>query len=782
MKKQMIHICLLTAFVAMVGLSITAQSATVAYWRFEEGPTSGSPVTKPYGALDSSGNGYNLDPWTAGGWAGFVYRSDVAMPFLPQTGAANSFSVKNDGSYPGMATDTADAIRTMTLPAFTLEAFYKPEANSGHRTFLGRDSRGATTSNGDLSALYFKISPENNAEVAFGDVSGYWHSALATGGAIQGFTNSTDPDGLLGKWYYIAAISDGSTLSLYVANVTDGTGLQLVAQTDMTLSGSPNTAMTAGTGDGGDWDAGNFSVGRGLYAGGHGDRAYGFIDEVRISDTALGLDYLLFNTRTRAWDPTPADGAINYGSTPDGATVSVDLGWNTGLDPANPGQVNPAILTHYLYMSKDQNTSTDPNLLWVEDITATGTTGAATVTGMKFDGKYLWRVDEAVNQGGVPSGKNDPNTIVGKVWTFSSLRSIPVFTQHPANVVASAGGTAEFTAAVTSVSPEQYEWFSSDDNSNTTFTDDVSVQALSSNSTLTLTNVQVANEKYYYCKAVNGGGDAYSNVAKLGITRLVAHWTLDTADYVGDQYLDKSGEGHNADPNGTPTFVTGQVAEGVSIARLIDEAPTTQSWANAGTWDPSEFTGRLTVSFWMKWAGLNGTWQGFVTKRSRSDFNNANALWQISSDNNLPHLWLESPRGKVAVNNGLVADQWEFIVATFDGATGTIYINGEQRATAAFQFGDAIDGTLCLGGNSFELGGQEWMNGSLDDVKIYNYALTELEVAQMFVADAPDKTACVQSLKPDALYDLNDDCVINLTDFSLFVGQWLECGIVPDCL
>ena len=70
----------------------------------------------------------------------------------------------------------------------------------------------------------------------------------------------------------MAAVSDGSMLSLYLRDVTAG-GWHLIAQTDMTLSGSPNTALTKGTGDGGDWNAGDWSVGRGLYNGGHGDRA-----------------------------------------------------------------------------------------------------------------------------------------------------------------------------------------------------------------------------------------------------------------------------------------------------------------------------------------------------------------------------------------------------------------------------------------------------------------------------------------------------------------------------
>lgn len=774
MRKQL--------FIAVCMLLIAAPwaaASTIAYWRFEEGPADG-PVTKPYGALDSSGNGYDLDPWTAGDWAGFAYRTDVPLATVPQTGAANSFSVRNTGGYPGMATDSTDAIRTITPAAFTIEAMFKLE-NGGHKTIVGRDSRGSATVNGDNAALYFQTMPNNTLAIKFCDVQGYWHEAISAANIFTGFDPGTNPNADGVPWYYMAAISDGSTLSLYLANVTDGTALQLIAQNDMTTTpDNTDRALTAGTGDGGDWDAGNWTVGRGMWAGGHADRAFGFIDEVRISDVALGLEYLLVNSRIAAWNPTPVKGTANYGFTPDGTTVTVDLSWNTGMDPANPEQVNPAILKHYLYISKDQAEFSDPNVYWVADITAVGSTGQAAVTELNYDGQYLWRVDEAVDMGGgVPSPKDDPNTITGPIWSFGSLLSIPVVTQQPASALTDEGETVSFTVAANSLWPVEYQWFKAAG----PVRDIENDQAIGSSSftgmTLTLSNVQVADEGYYYCSLKNKSPNyVYSNMARLGIRRPVAHWTLDSADYVGGQYQDISGEGHHADPNGAPSFVTGQLGQGVSVLREFGEQPSTGSWASAGTWNPSAFSNQLTVSFWMKWAGLNGTWQGFITKRSASSWSNANVLWQISSDNGLPHLWFESPRAKVAVNNGLVADQWQYIVATYDGTTGTIYINGERRASGAFQLGDAVDALICLGGNSFELGGQEWMNGSLDDVKFFNYALTEMDVAVQYTADAPDKTACLQSQKPDVRFDLNNDCKVDIDDFAIFVEQWLDSGLI----
>ncbi|HEV57519.1 MAG TPA: PEP-CTERM sorting domain-containing protein [Phycisphaerales bacterium] len=275
---------------------LTADAGTIAYWRFEEGPAGvavshgGQPDGVFYpGTADSSGNGYDLSVW-AEGWAGYAYNADVASRTFG--GAANNFSVKNTGGWPAMFTDTAAGINGIQPAALTIEATFKLE-NGGYRSIVGRDSRGAATINGDLAALYFQAMPDNALAIKFADVSGFWHEAISDTQVFESFDYPTNPDGVGVPWYSMAAVSDGSTLSLYLREVDADSAWQLIAETDMTLSESPDTALTMGTGDGGDWNAGDWSVGRGLYAGGHGDRAYGFLDEIRISDSALAVEEFL---------------------------------------------------------------------------------------------------------------------------------------------------------------------------------------------------------------------------------------------------------------------------------------------------------------------------------------------------------------------------------------------------------------------------------------------------------------------------------------------------------
>jgi hypothetical protein len=283
--------------VSLLAGASTSPAATVAWWRFENGAadaqmTHVSGVNGVWSAdvPDSSGNNNALSVWTGDAWGGYAYKTDVAASTA--SGLANNYSVKNTGGYPGMWNNT---LETWTPSSWTIEATFKPE-DGGWRTIIGRDSKGAGTQPGadpNAAALYFQIRPDDSVAITFQDVSGYQYTAGSIAGLINGFTWSTDPNGLTGTWYSMAAVCDGKTLSLYLNDLSSDLGYQLVAQTDLTLQNSPDTSLTAGLGSGSDWKAGDFTVGRGMYNGGHGDRAYGFIDEVRLSDVALTPDMFL---------------------------------------------------------------------------------------------------------------------------------------------------------------------------------------------------------------------------------------------------------------------------------------------------------------------------------------------------------------------------------------------------------------------------------------------------------------------------------------------------------
>ena len=293
------------------------QAATVAYWRFEAGPANTDVIhTGNAGVFDgaipdASGNGNNLSSWSQGGGSGFSYRTDVPDGQIAAVRMTNRFSVKNTGAYPAMFTSgpsgvpTGPDLRMITPAQWTVEVSYKAEANAGYRTVISRDARSVVNANGDLAAFYLQVRPDDSVGVSFADVTGVMHSAFSPPGWVYGFNFGSNPEGVGVGWYNLAAVSDGVTLKMYVNNV-------LVASTDMTLSGSTNRSLARGNVSGTDWTAGGWAVGRGLYAGGHTDRAYGFVDEVRISNSALGPGEFLFASRPRISGFSGKGGAVSF--------------------------------------------------------------------------------------------------------------------------------------------------------------------------------------------------------------------------------------------------------------------------------------------------------------------------------------------------------------------------------------------------------------------------------------------------------------------------------------
>lgn len=761
---------LLTMMVLL--MAIPSLGATIAWWNFEDG-VAGQPFT-PAGQPNGSGGSYDIvNNYLMRGWDAYYGPS-----FTDETPTGEGLAMRNADNHQDGYTDASDALvlNTWSPQQWTIEVSFRLDgfAAGNWWTLIGRDGqslRGGTRIDNDATFYIQKNGLGGN------------HIRLNYA-PVEGARYLLDSDLIVesGRWYHLAVVSTGTQIRMY-ADSLDGKGYQSIGVFDLRPA-TNNALMVPEGGSGGNW-----TFGRGWWNGGFVDHINGYMDDIRFSDRALDPIEFIHAPLGYAFDPTPANGQTNYGQRV-GDRVSAVLKWHTGRDPENRDLVWDQILVHYLYMSKNQNDEqiTDANLYYVDTIPAVEDPVEYVVDDLDFDGWYLWRVEEGINDGtSQPYPPGEPNNFAGPIWEFGSRLSVPVVVEHPKDVLADVGQTVEFTVGIESISQEKYQWFKAAGRERDEENDIPITEMDEANAVLTLTDVQVDDEGYYYCKVANEAGlerAVLTNMARLGIRRMVAHWTMDEQDYdpVEGVYLDLSGEGHHAEPNGLPSFAEGQLGDAVEILRQAGFPPTTESWARAGTWDASEFSNQLTVSFWLKWAGTNGTWQGFIAKRSMEDWSNDTVRWQVSTANNLPHLWLESPRGQIAVNNGLVADQWQYIVATFDGTTGALYIDGELRASGNFQLGDAMDVMLCLGGNGFESTGREWMNGVLDDVRIYNYALGELDIAVNYTTDAPDKTACVQSQRPDAQFDLNGNCIVDLGDIAIFAADWLACGIVPDCL
>lgn len=293
-----------------VVVSIPADAA-VAHWNFEEGTADAYVPYAPASAGQYDGSlrdvsvfGNHLSAWsTSWEW----YRTNVPAAITPQTGVTNRCSVQNANNFNAMSA-IGTALTNWNPAQWTIEAAFMTDRTTGFQTLVGRDSLGAYAGNAALSALYLSVRPGGSVAVQFTDSAGNnWNLASATG-IVE-----------VNQWQALAAVSDGATLALYLKNVTASEPHYTRVAT-LSLASSTNTALAKGTGDGADWDAGVITVGRGLYNGGHTDRLFGYIDDVRLSGAALTTNQFLYSP--------PLPPAAPTGVSAIGADSQVTLTWN----------------------------------------------------------------------------------------------------------------------------------------------------------------------------------------------------------------------------------------------------------------------------------------------------------------------------------------------------------------------------------------------------------------------------------------------------------------------
>ncbi len=252
------------AAACVMAAASSVSAATIAYYRFEEGDVGTRLFSDPPG-----GANFTVSPDSAGGDDPMrtfaepvapntspLYTDIVPVAVVPQTGAANTRAFFFDGNDDIYGAEAGGPLRTTfdDGDAFTIEAWVSVSTVDTFRTFIGRDD-GANELGGALGLFYLQQRANNRFAAALFAGDGSLAEIEST------FTFLTD------TYYHLAVVGDGTTVSLYVDGVLQGTE-------DL---------------PGGLWNSPaneNWTIGRGWFDGPN-DWSVGFIDEVRFSDVAL---------------------------------------------------------------------------------------------------------------------------------------------------------------------------------------------------------------------------------------------------------------------------------------------------------------------------------------------------------------------------------------------------------------------------------------------------------------------------------------------------------------
>jgi concanavalin A-like lectin/glucanase superfamily protein/Big-like domain-containing protein len=199
-------------------------------------------------------------------------------------------------------------------------------------------------------------------------------------------------------------------------------------------------------------------------------------------------------------------------------------------------------------------------------------------------------------------------------------------------------------------------------------------------------------------------------------TGLVSALGFDEA--TGTTATDSSGASNPGTINGPTRSTTGKFGGALSFDGVNDIVTVADS-------NSLDLTAGMTLEAWVRPSVITG-WRTVLMKERTGGL--VYALYS-NGDTNRPnaHAFIGSTEFDTRGTAQVAANVWTHLAATYDGLNLRLYVNGTQTASRALT-GNMVTstGALRIGGNNIW---PEWFAGLIDEVRVYNKALTATEVA-----------------------------------------------------
>jgi hypothetical protein len=246
---------------------------------------------------------------------------------------------------------------------------------------------------------------------------------------------------------------------------------------------------------------------------------------------------------------------------------------------------------------------------------------------------------------------------------------------------------------------------------------------------------------------------ACTPAARADHSHVSAHWPLD----VGSNGTTPDSSGHDlAGQDLAGSFAPGRFSNALTVANLGDgfRAPGT------ALLEPE----RITVSAWVKASGPLPQDRQIVSKGGGGCAVQSYGLATSASGGLWWNVLLKAPGGEqlqaltpadAVAPEALWDDRWHAIAGTFDGASADLWVDGAKVASAPTpEAGATVDYSfperrLAVGRYAQEIdavvgrcdpGGFQF-TGAIDEVRVYNRALSAEEIAQLHAADVTTSPA-----------------------------------------
>ncbi|MFC1764178.1 LamG-like jellyroll fold domain-containing protein [Planctomycetota bacterium] len=237
--------------------------------------------------------------------------------------------------------------------------------------------------------------------------------------------------------------------------------------------------------------------------------------------------------------------------------------------------------------------------------------------------------------------------------------------------------------------------------------------------------VHEARLRVYESGKTYGGTNPWS----LSTGQMVAHWDFEHSS--SETVKDSSGNGLDGKLVGDAHII-----EDPGRAGQVLQLDGDQDWVNCGKDSRFDITSEITVSSWIKVNGFDKAFENIISKGDMawriSRTSSSNQLCFTCSGTSVPGDKYGSVHGKTNVNDG----KWHHVAGVYDGVGVCLYIDGVLDVSSEASGEICTNAWNLLIGANEETTAQGWpdrsFDGLIDDVRLYDYALTEAEIKKLY--------------------------------------------------
>jgi Concanavalin A-like lectin/glucanases superfamily len=202
---------------------------------------------------------------------------------------------------------------------------------------------------------------------------------------------------------------------------------------------------------------------------------------------------------------------------------------------------------------------------------------------------------------------------------------------------------------------------------------------------------------------------------------LVLHHTFDGKKMTSSTSTDSSARGNNGDLMGTPRPAIGKLGQALSFNGSSQYITTNNS-------SDFNFSDQVSISMWLKPGSTQGAYADILSKFTfmlEQDSTSTNSYYFNWTDG------IESSGCAPSPIFTLTANIWQHVLVVKSGTLVKGYVNGVETGSCTGSFSSiASNSDILTIGRSSSFGSQYW-SGSMDDLRIYNRALTAKEMTAL---------------------------------------------------